>query len=417
MQKERERRSPPLASKEADQGHTSNAVKGGGVGSFWSTQYAQEAHHDDTKNLPSQSNSVAIGSQQGSITPSPPRVSQGAKGSITPSPPHVTQGANSSGNEPRSMRSNFPKNRGAGTRQYTRPGEDAARLDVENGDERNAHGKQGSAVGVSQIATGTENVNQTSDQAFSEFVADFQKASIYSAENVGVVREGWQVELENLRNELKQAEREKSEIASKYDKLTAICRSQRQEIQDLKAALATTNAKSASLQAQEPLSQRQPLSSLSSPKPELQAGTIWDLQQGLNFPGNFSESQGWKAFSDGPSKQVPSARKDNIQEFGRVSDTFGSARFDISRAEGSKTGASSVENIQNWKGTRAAGGDVWGLHDSFASLGGGFTANKGSGQGSEGDGLMGSASAYNGNSSKGATRPATHNQPSGWSNF
>ena len=79
------------------------------------------------------------------------------------------------------------------------------------------------------------------DQAFIEFVADFQKMSTVSTENKGIGLENRQLEVENLRKELKEAQREKLEIASKYEKLTAICRSQRIEIQDLKSSLAAAN--------------------------------------------------------------------------------------------------------------------------------------------------------------------------------
>lgn len=48
-----------------------------------------------------------------------------------------------------------------------------------------------------------------------------------------------EVEVERLKEQLKQANVEKGEVNSKYEKLTAICRSQQQEIQGLKQALAS----------------------------------------------------------------------------------------------------------------------------------------------------------------------------------
>lgn len=390
LQKETDRSSSSLPSKEADQGHTSSTGKGTGVGSFWSTQYAQEARHDDDKSS-AQSNSTTLSRPHGSVSASPPQ--RGTQNSP----------ASSSSSEPRSVRSNFLKNRVAAGRNYTRPGDDDFKLNDANG-EHDVCSKQGLVAGVAQTISSIENVNHTSQEAFNEFVADFQNASIFTSDSVATVKEG-QVELESLKNELKQAEREKAEITSKYDKLTTICRSQRLEIQELKAALATANVQNASLQ-RDSVAQGQPPSSFSSLKPDSQVGTIWDLHQGMSSTGNSSETQGWRAFDDGPSKQITSARKDHNQDASRIN-TFGSTRFDIAKPEASKIGFSSEGN-KNLQTT----GEAWGLHDSFAALGAGFTAVKGVGQVASGG-----SNAFNGNSSKGAPRPATLSQPSGWSNF
>lgn len=49
-----------------------------------------------------------------------------------------------------------------------------------------------------------------------------------------------EAEVERLKGQLKQVNMEKSELSSKYEKLSAICRSQRQELHDLKQTLAST---------------------------------------------------------------------------------------------------------------------------------------------------------------------------------
>lgn len=52
-------------------------------------------------------------------------------------------------------------------------------------------------------------------------------------------------EVERLREELKQVNMEKNELSSKYEKLSAICRSQRQELHELKQqTLASTTPSS-----------------------------------------------------------------------------------------------------------------------------------------------------------------------------
>jgi AP2-associated kinase len=55
-------------------------------------------------------------------------------------------------------------------------------------------------------------------------------------------QEHLQVEVDRLKEELEQVRLEKAEITLKYEKLTAICRSQRQEIQELKQILSTATA-------------------------------------------------------------------------------------------------------------------------------------------------------------------------------
>lgn len=48
-----------------------------------------------------------------------------------------------------------------------------------------------------------------------------------------------EAEVKRLRQELKAANLEKSEISSEYEKLTTICRSQRQQLHGIKQALAS----------------------------------------------------------------------------------------------------------------------------------------------------------------------------------
>ncbi|KAK2440400.1 Protein kinase superfamily protein [Trifolium repens] len=77
------------------------------------------------------------------------------------------------------------------------------------------------------------------DQTFNTFVAEFDTTKLNSGHgNKSTREEALESEVEKLKEQLKDANLEKSEITAKYEKLTAICRSQRQELQDLKQALA-----------------------------------------------------------------------------------------------------------------------------------------------------------------------------------
>lgn len=103
------------------------------------------------------------------------------------------------------------------------------------------------------------------DQAFNAFVAEFDTNKFNSGNVVGGASdkhgskvEDLESELSRLKQELKQVNLEKQEMTAKYEKLTAICRSQRQEIQELKRAIA---AASSSPAIKEPISQSSPGSS------------------------------------------------------------------------------------------------------------------------------------------------------------
>lgn len=79
-------------------------------------------------------------------------------------------------------------------------------------------------------------------EAFNAFVAEFytNKPSPGNNTKQPEKKELLEAEVEKLKQQLSQANMEKSEITSKYEKLSAICRSQRQELQELKQALAAS---------------------------------------------------------------------------------------------------------------------------------------------------------------------------------
>lgn len=78
------------------------------------------------------------------------------------------------------------------------------------------------------------------NEAFNTFVAEFDtnKVSPGIESKKSCHEEELAAEVKRLKEELKQANMEKAEITSKYEKLSAICRSQRQEIQELKQDIA-----------------------------------------------------------------------------------------------------------------------------------------------------------------------------------
>lgn len=88
---------------------------------------------------------------------------------------------------------------------------------------------------------GKDTTTSFQDNAFNTFVAEFDTNKISSGisnKETGK-EEALEAEIERLKERLKQSNLEKAEMTSKFEKLSAICRYQRQEIQELKQALAS----------------------------------------------------------------------------------------------------------------------------------------------------------------------------------
>ncbi|MCO5552001.1 hypothetical protein L7F22_005509 [Adiantum nelumboides] len=162
-------------------------------------------------------------------------------------------------------------------------------------DEPNREHRVASSVGPSHKALRTGNASQ----AITEFVADFENASIFNPESKDMVAESVHRELESLRAELKQVKKEILEISTKCEKLTSLCGSQQLEIQQLKSTVATANSQLDSVQSKEPVSQKQ----RSSQEQERAGGAIWDVDDSSSSPGlSANETHEWKAFSSNVPK-------------------------------------------------------------------------------------------------------------------
>ncbi|KAM7508974.1 hypothetical protein LguiA_019427 [Lonicera macranthoides] len=128
--------------------------------------------------------------------------------------------------------------------------------------------------------------NSEKDGAYNAFVAEFSanKLSPGSNSKIAGKEEMLESEVEKLKEQLKQANIEKAEITSKYEKLSAICRSQRQEIQELKQALASRTPSP---------------NKASQTRTEKIEGTVYDLQQGLYGKNSPSpDPKQWQPFAE-----------------------------------------------------------------------------------------------------------------------
>ncbi|KAI3818667.1 hypothetical protein L1987_12482 [Smallanthus sonchifolius] len=141
--------------------------------------------------------------------------------------------------------------------------------------------------------------NAKSSDGFNVFATefDFNKVSPRRSNVDSGKEERLEAEVESLREQLKQVNMEKSELISKYEKLSAICRSQRQELHELKQTLASTTPS-----PNKTASKTQPSAVVQNSSPSQQKdGTVWELQKGL-FDNTSPQSvqNSWQAFPDPP---------------------------------------------------------------------------------------------------------------------
>ncbi|XP_007052606.2 PREDICTED: probable serine/threonine-protein kinase DDB_G0276461 isoform X1 [Theobroma cacao] len=153
------------------------------------------------------------------------------------------------------------------------------------------------------------------DEAFNTFVAEFDTNKISSGINVKKTgkEEALEAEIERLKEQLQQSNLEKVEMTSKFEKLSAICRSQRQEIQELKQALAARTPspnKSTSINQNLPGSHH-----AGSVQREKVEGKLWEFPQekSAEWTTASPEAKPWQAFSEDAKPQQQSLSKDNVR--------------------------------------------------------------------------------------------------------
>ncbi|KAH8520509.1 hypothetical protein H0E87_001815 [Populus deltoides] len=206
------------------------------------------------------------------------------------------------------------------------------------------------------------------DEAFSTFVAEFDSNKLNSrvSNDKEGKEEALEAEIERLKEQLKQVNSEKAEITSKFEKLSAICRSQRQEIQELKQTLAArtpyANKYQASSRIQPSASPPQEKSDWSTPSPE---------------------SKSWQAFADDNKSRQKPVSKGNSPQSVRTRN-----------AHQNKQAAELTSNI-----------DSWGFgSESFTAVPAASSQISGS-----------NTEAHSGGSKIMESKPAT--QPAGWAGF
>ncbi|KAI8026139.1 hypothetical protein LOK49_LG02G01285 [Camellia lanceoleosa] len=147
------------------------------------------------------------------------------------------------------------------------------------------------------------------NESFNAFVTEFDtnKSNPGISNKKSGKEEELEAEVERLKEQLQQANVDKSEMTSKYEKLSAICRSQRQEIQELKKKTLAARTPSPNKEASKdhPSPGTQP--SATMPQREKIEGTVWELQQGLfDNKSPSPELKPWQPFAEDPKPQTAS---------------------------------------------------------------------------------------------------------------
>lgn len=218
------RRSPPPPpsgepSRDSPQhSHTSKAGGGGGqLGAFWSSQHAKESVFVKDKSEPKFDEE--------------PTSHSTTKHDKNHSENHLFPKNSVHGKEDTAQPQNVRRN------SYGNKPEDGSSKDFE----LSFFQKDKDHYSEKPKASNTGSSETFHDEAFNAFVAEFDTRKLgleVSNKNKSSKEEALEAELVKLKEQLMQANSEKTEITSKFEKLSAICRSQRQELQELKQALA-----------------------------------------------------------------------------------------------------------------------------------------------------------------------------------
>lgn len=420
-------RSPPPPPPSKDQDHRSSPVaqpdskavqgsnSGTALGAFWSTQYAQESGFADEKSPPFDKDSGIEGNfKQRSHSPD----TNAKQDPTNPSQEHSSKTAHLL---KKSGVSNFMKKL-PGSSQPTvgkvfDDKSDTLKFNSEDTDEDGEYSTRSKVSATKTLAS--ESNLPSRDDSFNAFVAEFDYSKSTSGSSLSK-EENLQAEVNRLKEELGRLRIEKTEITSKYEKLTAICRSQRQEIQELKQALSVGAAQNASAFNKDPV-QRPGLGSLQSGSQQQDKieGSIWELQDGItsnNLPTKVPGSKGWQPFAEvqptSLSNIQPSAARISGQAPGG-----GNASVD-----NTAMGSNGYQHQQHGISTSISGVDnTWGFgQEKFTSASNNPQMSKSSGHASSQDDSRGNPAVPNSNVSKSvgrSVRTSTHSQPAGWAGF
>ncbi|KAK2998699.1 hypothetical protein RJ639_024251 [Escallonia herrerae] len=154
-------------------------------------------------------------------------------------------------------------------------------------------------------ASQSESTHPIQGDAFNAFVAEFGAGKLSPGSNSkkSGKEETLEAEIDRLKEQIKQANAEKAEITSKYEKLSAICRSQRQEIQELKQALTSRTPSPNRDASRNLISPRIHPSTTPSQKERIE-GSAWEFQGSFEKKSTVLDTKPWQPFADDPKPQA-----------------------------------------------------------------------------------------------------------------
>jgi AP2-associated kinase len=196
------RRNPPPPPREESTGSSHGASKAGDtpLGAFWATQHAQSSRAADIKNPLFDEEPIKA----------------------SPSSKHGQNKVDINTGTPGDRRGHS--------------GQAVQKSTPNNSISNNAKGSQSS---LKTKAPHSHPMTNSVKDPFNSFVADFDSNNLHAVTSADKASD-LELELSRLKEQLKKTTLEKEEMIAKYEKLSAICRSQRQEIQELKRTLAET---------------------------------------------------------------------------------------------------------------------------------------------------------------------------------
>ncbi|KAK4285547.1 hypothetical protein QN277_002233 [Acacia crassicarpa] len=329
------RRSPPLPSVEhRTSSHPSLSSRGGGgggqIGAFWSTQHAQNSLATEGKGKPIFEEKPAVHTVSSKLDRICPENNQSPS---TVSPNKVVNA------QSQTLKSS---SYGKSSKPDTGSSKDFE-INFFQGQDHSSE---------KRMSSSRENKTTFQDQAFNALVAEFDTSKFNSGPSYKSDMEAaLESEVEKMKEQLKEVNLEKAQVTSKYEKLTSICRSQRQELQDLKQALA----------AKTPSPNKEALRTASTiaTSTAMRCGTVQEQVQNKaqwKTPGPEPKSS-WQAF---PEQQLPhSASAYNASKcFGSRIDQqnnqparpTGSPQMPRRTTDGSNSQAKSASQPAGWAG-------------------------------------------------------------------
>lgn len=213
---------PPSSGEIKNSSHTSLPSRGGGgagqLGAFWSTMHAKDSSASEVKSKPifdEEPSNHHVSAKHDRIRPDNNQLPKNVSGKKV----DIGQPQNVKNSE-----------HGKSHKPDTGSSKD---FEIKFYQDTNPAGER-------RASSNKENTTSFQDKAFDTFVAEFDTCKLSSgySDKKSEKEEALEAEVEKLRAQLKEAQLEKAEITSKYEKLSAICRSQRQELQELKQSLA-----------------------------------------------------------------------------------------------------------------------------------------------------------------------------------